>query len=65
MASFVRDEYPELLEGYVHGKKDTDAAYESLLRLLRRFAYRHGFVQRTSCRLKVKMLFKCVSATKL
>ncbi|KAG2783905.1 hypothetical protein PC116_g4051 [Phytophthora cactorum] len=40
MASFVRDEYPELLEGYVHGKKDTDAAYESLLRLLRRFAYR-------------------------
>ncbi|KAG6946882.1 hypothetical protein JG687_00016479 [Phytophthora cactorum] len=44
MASFVRDEYHGWLEGYVEGKKDTVTAYESLLR---RFAYRHGFVQRT------------------
>ncbi|KAG4225329.1 hypothetical protein PC116_g26238 [Phytophthora cactorum] len=52
MASFVRDEYHGWLEGYVEGKKDTVTAYESLLR---RFAYRHGFVQRTPSGLKEKL----------
>ncbi|KAE8960830.1 hypothetical protein PR001_g30250 [Phytophthora rubi] len=47
MASYVRDEHSEWLEGYISGKKDAFTAYQSLLRLLRRFAYRHGFVQRT------------------
>ncbi|KAE9129244.1 hypothetical protein PF005_g5206 [Phytophthora fragariae] len=37
------------------GKKDAATAYESLLRLLRRFAYRHGFVQRTPSGLKEKL----------
>ncbi|KAE9001666.1 hypothetical protein PR002_g17853 [Phytophthora rubi] len=53
MASFVRDVYPDWLESYIQGKKDTATAYESLLRLLRRFAYQHGFVQRTPSGLKV------------
>ncbi|KAE9086111.1 hypothetical protein PF005_g20817 [Phytophthora fragariae] len=48
MASFVRDVYPDWLESYIRGKKDTATAYESLLRLLRRFAYQHGFVQPAS-----------------
>ncbi|KAG6953998.1 hypothetical protein JG687_00012062 [Phytophthora cactorum] len=52
MASFVRDEYHEWLEGYVEGKKDTDIAYESLLRLLGRFAYHLRFVHRTPSGLK-------------
>ncbi|KAG3254562.1 hypothetical protein PI124_g883 [Phytophthora idaei] len=51
MASFVRDEYHEWLEGYVEGKKDMVTAYESLLW---RFAYRHGLVQRTPTGLKEK-----------
>ncbi|KAG6941710.1 hypothetical protein JG687_00019488 [Phytophthora cactorum] len=59
MAIFVRDEYHEWLEGYVEGKKDTIIAYESLLRLLRRFSYRHGFVQRTPSGFTIKVLFKC------
>ncbi|KAG6952143.1 hypothetical protein JG687_00013199 [Phytophthora cactorum] len=42
VASFVHDEYREWLEGYVEGKKDAVTAYESLLRLLRCFAYRRG-----------------------
>ncbi|KAE8951034.1 hypothetical protein PR001_g33902, partial [Phytophthora rubi] len=53
MASSVRDVYPDWLESYIQGKKDT--AYESLLRLLRRFAYRHGFVQRTPSGLNEKL----------
>ncbi|GMF46208.1 unnamed protein product [Phytophthora fragariaefolia] len=53
MACYVRDQYPEWLESYMVGKKDAATAYESLLRLLRRFAYRHGFVQRTPSGLKV------------
>ncbi|KAE9157926.1 hypothetical protein PF004_g32043, partial [Phytophthora fragariae] len=55
MASFVRDVYPDWLESNIQGKKDTATAYESLLRLLRRFAYRHGFVQRTPSGLKEKL----------
>ncbi|KAG6945606.1 hypothetical protein JG688_00016477 [Phytophthora aleatoria] len=55
MASFVRDEYHEWLEGYVEGQNDTVIAFESLLRC---FAYRHGFVQRTRSGLRVKVLFK-------
>ncbi|KAE8999346.1 hypothetical protein PR002_g18485 [Phytophthora rubi] len=47
MASYVRDEHSEWLEGYISGKKDAFTANQSFLRLLRRFAYRHGFVQRT------------------
>ncbi|KAE9240874.1 hypothetical protein PF002_g9542 [Phytophthora fragariae] len=55
MASFVRDVYRDWLESYIQGKKDTATAYESLLRLLRRFAYRHDFVQRTPSGLKEKL----------
>ncbi|KAE9099531.1 hypothetical protein PF007_g15846 [Phytophthora fragariae] len=55
MASYVRDEHSEWLEGYISGKKDAFTAYQSLLRLLRRFAYRHGFVQRTPHVLKEKL----------
>ncbi|KAG3114343.1 hypothetical protein PI124_g6828 [Phytophthora idaei] len=54
VASFVHDEYHEWLEGYVEGKKDAVTVYESLLRLLRCFAYRRGFVQRTPSGLKVQ-----------
>ncbi|KAG6950554.1 hypothetical protein JG688_00014102 [Phytophthora aleatoria] len=52
MSSFMRDEYHEWLEWYVEGKKATDTAYESLLR---RFTYRHGFVQRTPSGLTEKL----------
>ncbi|KAE9333496.1 hypothetical protein PR003_g13995 [Phytophthora rubi] len=55
MACYVRDQYPEWLESYMVGKKDAATGYESLLRLLRRFAYRHGFVQRTPSGLKEKL----------
>ncbi|KAE9001845.1 hypothetical protein PF001_g8382 [Phytophthora fragariae] len=55
MASSVRDVYSDWLESYIQGKKDTATAYESLLRLLRRFAYRHGFVQRTPSGLNEKL----------
>ncbi|KAE9208567.1 hypothetical protein PF005_g12161 [Phytophthora fragariae] len=55
MACYVRDQYPDWLESYMVGKKDAATAYESLLRLLRRFAYRHGFVQRTPSDLKEKL----------
>ncbi|KAG6943794.1 hypothetical protein JG688_00017429 [Phytophthora aleatoria] len=41
MAVFVRESYPEWLQMYVGDKKNACTAYESLLRLLRRFAYRH------------------------
>ena len=60
MAAFVRESYPEWLMLYVEDKKDASTAYESLLRLLRRFAYRHGFVQRTPSGLKV-LSFLCIS----
>ncbi|OWY95015.1 hypothetical protein PHMEG_00035099 [Phytophthora megakarya] len=55
MASYIRDEHASWVDGYVKEKKDTSTAYESLLRLLRRFAYRHGFVQRTPHGLKEKL----------
>ncbi|KAE8997306.1 hypothetical protein PR003_g19713 [Phytophthora rubi] len=55
MACYVRDQYPDWLESYMVGKKDAATAYESLLRLLWRFAYRHGFVQRTPSGLKKKL----------
>ncbi|KAG6944648.1 hypothetical protein JG688_00016971 [Phytophthora aleatoria] len=42
MTVFARESYPEWLQIYVKGKKDAIIAYESLLRLLGRFAYRHG-----------------------
>ncbi|KAG3089735.1 hypothetical protein PI125_g17919 [Phytophthora idaei] len=44
MACFVHDQHPEWLDDYIKNKKNIVTAYESLLRLLRRFAYRHGFV---------------------
>ncbi|KAE9040527.1 hypothetical protein PR001_g7028 [Phytophthora rubi] len=55
MASYVRDEHSEWLEGYISGKKDAFTANQSFLRLLRRFAYRHGFVQRTPHGLKEQL----------
>ncbi|ETP24598.1 hypothetical protein F441_02437 [Phytophthora nicotianae CJ01A1] len=55
MAVFVRESYPDWLVTHVEGKKDASTAYESLLRLLRRFAYRQGFVQRTPSGLKEKV----------
>ncbi|KAG2798755.1 hypothetical protein PC118_g18352 [Phytophthora cactorum] len=55
MAEFVRDQHPDWLQSYLEGKQDAATSYESLLRLLRRFAYRHGFVQRTSSGLKGKL----------
>ncbi|KAG6941938.1 hypothetical protein JG688_00018396 [Phytophthora aleatoria] len=55
VAGFVHDQHPDWLQSYLEGKKDTTTAYESLLRLLRRFAYRRGFVQRTPSRLKEKL----------
>ncbi|KAJ8554681.1 hypothetical protein ON010_g9802 [Phytophthora cinnamomi] len=42
MATFVRDQHSRWLASYIEGKKDTVTAHDSLLRLLRRFAYRHG-----------------------
>ncbi|KAG3161856.1 hypothetical protein PC128_g20722 [Phytophthora cactorum] len=55
MASYVRDEHPDWLHRYMEDKKNASTAYESLLRLMRRFAYRHGFVQRTPNGLKEKL----------
>ncbi|KAG3201665.1 hypothetical protein PC128_g3742 [Phytophthora cactorum] len=55
MASYVRDEHPDWLHRYVEDKKNASTAYESLLRLMRRYAYRHGFVQRTPNGLKEKL----------
>ncbi|KAG3079098.1 hypothetical protein PC121_g7092 [Phytophthora cactorum] len=52
MASYVRDEHPDWLHRYVEDKKNASTAYESLLRLMRQFAYRYGFVQRTPNALK-------------
>eukprot|EP00644_Phytophthora_capsici_P001164 jgi/Phyca11/129679/e_gw1.86.144.1 len=53
MAAYIREEHSEWLESYSKDKKDTYTAYLSLQRLLQRFAYRHGFVQRTPHGLKV------------
>ncbi|KUF90508.1 Drug/Metabolite Transporter (DMT) Superfamily [Phytophthora nicotianae] len=52
MAQFIRENSFDWLTDYTTNKKDTAAAYDSLLHLLRRFAYRHGFVQRTPHGLK-------------
>ncbi|KUF98716.1 Dimodular nonribosomal peptide synthase [Phytophthora nicotianae] len=56
MAAYIRDEYSEWQEDYAARKKDIYTAYQSLQRLLQRFAYRHGFVQRTPHGLKVEKL---------
>ncbi|KAE9106216.1 hypothetical protein PF005_g13090 [Phytophthora fragariae] len=53
MAAFARESYLDWLRLYVEDKKDASTAYESLLRLLRCFAYHHGFMQRTPSGLKV------------
>lgn len=50
---------PVWLDGDIEGKKSITMEYESLLRLLQRFAYRHGFGQRTPSELKVNMLTNC------
>eukprot|EP00644_Phytophthora_capsici_P000483 jgi/Phyca11/100252/e_gw1.4.935.1 len=55
MAAYIPEEHSEWLESYSKDKKDTYTAYLSLQRLLRRFEYRHGFVQRTSHGLKEKL----------
>ncbi|KAG6616811.1 Dimodular nonribosomal peptide synthase [Phytophthora cinnamomi] len=55
MATFVHDQHPRWLASYIEGKKDTVTAHDSLLRLLRRFAYQPGFVQRTPSGLKEKL----------
>ncbi|POM78778.1 hypothetical protein PHPALM_3654 [Phytophthora palmivora] len=56
MAACIREERSGwLLDSYTEGKKDQFTAYQSLHRLLRRFAYRHGFVQRTPHGLKEKL----------
>ncbi|KAJ8528689.1 hypothetical protein ON010_g14641 [Phytophthora cinnamomi] len=41
-ATSVRDQHPRWLASYIEDEKDTVTAHDSLLRLLRRFAYRHG-----------------------
>ncbi|KAG4233919.1 hypothetical protein PC116_g17892 [Phytophthora cactorum] len=51
----MRDQHPECLDDYIKNKKNIVTAYESLLRILRRLAYRHGFVQRTPSGLKEKL----------
>ncbi|POM75176.1 Hypothetical protein PHPALM_7757 [Phytophthora palmivora] len=55
MAAYIREEHSGWLDSYTEGKKDQFTAYQSLHRLLRRFAYRHGFVQRTPHGLKEKL----------
>ncbi|ETP21286.1 hypothetical protein F441_05141 [Phytophthora nicotianae CJ01A1] len=52
IAQFIRENYFDWLTDYTTNKRDTAAAYDSLLHLLRRCAYRHGFVQRTPHGLK-------------
>ncbi|KAK1938264.1 hypothetical protein P3T76_009414 [Phytophthora citrophthora] len=52
MVQFIRSSYLQWLTEYTENKKDTSTAYDSLFRLLRRFAYRHGFTQRTPHGLK-------------
>ncbi|KAL3671513.1 hypothetical protein V7S43_003434 [Phytophthora oleae] len=47
MAQFIKENHSDLLYDYKATKKAISTAYDSLLRLLRRFAYQHGFVQRT------------------
>ncbi|KAG3194980.1 hypothetical protein PC128_g8849 [Phytophthora cactorum] len=51
----MRDQHPECLDDYIKNKKNIVTAYESLLRILRCLAYRHGFVQRTPSGLKEKL----------
>lgn len=46
MLEFIKRYYPEWLNTYVQAKQSPECAYESLLRLLRRFAARRGFSQR-------------------
>jgi hypothetical protein len=46
MANYIKTEHPHWLATYAAGNTREDAAYESLLRLMRRFAYRHGFSHR-------------------
>ncbi|OWZ08351.1 hypothetical protein PHMEG_00019125 [Phytophthora megakarya] len=55
MAGYIREEHPGWLDSYAEEKKDRFTAYQSLLRLIQRFAYRHGFVQRTPHGLKEKL----------
>ncbi|ETL40704.1 hypothetical protein F441_08411, partial [Phytophthora nicotianae CJ01A1] len=52
MAQFIRKKLLRLAKDYSTNEKDTAAAYDSLLHLLRRLAYHHGFVQRTPHGLK-------------
>ncbi|KAG1709686.1 hypothetical protein DVH05_020341 [Phytophthora capsici] len=52
MTQFIRENYFDWLTDYTTNKKDTATAYDTILRLLRRFAYRHVFVQRTPHGLK-------------
>ncbi|KAK1932284.1 Tigger transposable element-derived protein 6 [Phytophthora citrophthora] len=46
--------HPHWIAAYTATKAREDAAYEYLLRLMRRFAYRHGFSRRTPHGLKEK-----------
>ncbi|EEY64942.1 uncharacterized protein PITG_16284 [Phytophthora infestans T30-4] len=55
IATFIREEHSEWLEDLSKDNKDTYTAYQSLQRLLQRFAYRHGFVRRTPDGLKEKL----------
>ncbi|KAG6968921.1 hypothetical protein JG688_00005568 [Phytophthora aleatoria] len=54
MVSFVHDEYPEWLKGFIERNKDTVASGDLLHRLRRGLAYCHDFVQQTPSCHKVK-----------
>ncbi|OWZ18516.1 hypothetical protein PHMEG_0007377 [Phytophthora megakarya] len=60
MATYVRQEHPDWLAEYAAAKKAQFTAYQSLLRLLQRFTYRHGFTQRTSHGLKINYTDICI-----
>jgi len=47
MMQFVKSSYPNWLRSYAAEKKDLAVAYDSLRKLMERFAARHGFSQRT------------------
>ncbi|KAK1929640.1 hypothetical protein P3T76_014857 [Phytophthora citrophthora] len=54
MAHYIKTEHLHWIAAYTATKVREDAAYESLLRLMRRFAYRHGFSRRRPHGLKEK-----------
>lgn len=46
MVIFIKYNYAQWLNAYIEASKSHEVAYESLFRLMRSFAKRHGFSQR-------------------